>query len=306
MRKQSLLYVAGAVLVSVLGYAYMRPSKPSKTISDLQQQTKPTAVATADKVADDDKDNPAFAKNQQLVDSYTKEIAAGNLKDGDTYYQRGLVYLKMRYLRAAIADFSAALKLVPDSANAFYSRALAYQQEQRFDEAILDLNEAIKYKADFAAAYNLRGLIYVEQNNFRDAQADYETAIKVNPDFDLAYFNLGTLYARQKNYQAAKEAFLTAIKINQQPAEDATEDDRAAAKSRLAITYLNLANVEFAMDDLPNALKTIDYLIENDPTNVEAYKLRADIYDRQGNTAGATNDRATADNLQLQNMLNSR
>lgn len=304
MRKQTWLYVLGTLLVLAIAYAYMFRDKPNTLVD--QPSTEASMPERQDDTATlEIKDNPEFAQNEKLLDTYSKEITAGNLKDGDSYYQRGLVYLKMRQLRAAINDFSAALRMVPDSANALYSRALAYQQERQFEQALADLNAAIKYKPDFAAAYNLRGLINVEQDNLQDAQADYKNAIKIDPDFDQAYFNLGTLYARQKQYPEAKQAFLTAINVNK-PTDAATETDRTVAKSRLSVAYLNLANVEFTMDDLTSALKTASYVIENDPTNVEAYRLRAEIYERKGDTAAAVSDRATADNFSLQNILNTR
>ena len=57
----------------------------------------------------------------------------------------------------AIADFTEAIELQPDFADAYYNRGIAYHEKREYDRAIVDYTMTIGLKPDLVEAYNNRG-----------------------------------------------------------------------------------------------------------------------------------------------------
>lgn len=297
-KKLLIAYILAAIIVVYIIHTY-------RSRHHVKTPAAATASASAPEISVNQEAAAARIRNQELIVKYTQEIKNSNDANGDAYYQRGLIYLNMQQYRFAIQDFSNALRIVPDSPSALYARALAYQNDNQLDRAIADLNAAIKLKTDFAAAYNTRAVIYEAQGNSDNAINDYKNAIAINPDFDQAYFNLGVLYEKQKQYSEAETEFSSAISHNF-TAPNATPAEIADAKKRLLQAYMHRAGVALLVNDLTAALKDINYVIDNDPKSEPAYRLRSDIHNKMGNSADSLADKATADNLSMQNLLEQR
>ena len=107
-------------------------------------------------------------------------------------------------LDGAIADYTKAIELKPDYADAYYHRGLAKQAKCSFggfvwtergelDEAIADYTKAIELKPDYADAYYNRGLAKQAEGDLDGARVDCTKAIelkhkiKVNPKDGLTY-----------------------------------------------------------------------------------------------------------------------
>src|ERR1700744_5007297 len=82
---------------------------------------------------------------------------------------------------AAMADYTRAIELKPDDAEAYNNRGFAKQSGNDLAGALADYNQAIKLKPDFAAAYANRGRIEEIEFDFKDAIADYRRAMKLAP-----------------------------------------------------------------------------------------------------------------------------
>lgn len=297
-KKLLVAYILAALIVIYVIYAYNSRHVAKPRVAEAPPPPAPEIPVNHEAAV-------ARTKNNELISKYTEQIKKGDGTDGEVYYQRGLIYLKMRQSRLAIQDFSTALRLVPDSANALYARALAYQNEDNLERSLEDLNAAIKLKADFAAAYNARAFIYDENGHFDEAINDYKNAIALNPNFDQAYYNLGIIYEKQKQYEEAEAEFSNAISKNV-VASDATSVEQDDAKKRLLQAYMHRAGVALLMNDLEPALKDATYVVDNDPKNDAALRLRADIYAKMGRTVESLADKAAADNVSMQNLLEQR
>jgi tetratricopeptide (TPR) repeat protein len=86
-----------------------------------------------------------------------RSIAGGSLTRVDlsnVYYARARAQFDKRRNKAAIADYSEALRLVPDFSNAYHDRGVAYEAAGRFKAALLDYGRAIEANPDFASALN--------------------------------------------------------------------------------------------------------------------------------------------------------
>lgn len=301
---KTFIYVGAAVLLLFL-YKILFVAKNTEVAYDKQaiigQQTetnKEEATTTNEaELKPVSVDEATKKANDEQIEQLTAKIKAGDLQDGNNYYQRGVLYLHNEQYETAIYDFNNALNSAANNPYILYNRAIAYFKLFKFDKAIADLNDAIHAKADFADAYNTRGLVYVEMQKFGDAMSSYNEAIKISPKFADAYFNQGTLYMREKQYPQAIEAFNQAI-------NNAQQDENATGKNvKLLQAYLNLARAQMLSGQNADALKNATYVVEQDPKNIEALRVRAEIYNQMGNATESANDNAAADTLNMQKML---
>jgi tetratricopeptide (TPR) repeat protein len=90
--------------------------------------------------------------------------------------------------RGALDDYSRAIKLNPEFAEAYNSRGSAKVALGDLHGAIEDFNTAIKLNPNFAEAYNGRGSARL-RSDIAGSIADDTKALELKPDFVDAYFN---------------------------------------------------------------------------------------------------------------------
>ena len=83
--------------------------------------------------------------------------------------------------KKAIVDFTEAIRLNPDSAEAYVNRGVTYAKKKEYDKAIADYTEAIRFKPDDAKAYVNRSLAYNKKGDKAKVSADRSKA-KELPD----------------------------------------------------------------------------------------------------------------------------
>jgi tetratricopeptide (TPR) repeat protein len=115
-------------------------------------------------------------------------------EQANAFLERGLVLDGMGRLDDAIGDYSAALRLVPNSATALNNRANAFRRQKHFEEARRD------YLASLAAdnpapEYPYYGLGQIAENQNRpdEARNFYAHALAANPGYGLAEERLTAL-----------------------------------------------------------------------------------------------------------------
>src|SRR5262245_26279051 len=110
--------------------------------------------------------------------------------DAAAYLKRGEDSSGVRQYDSAIADYTKAIDLKPDYAEAYNDRGFAYYLKGDFERAISDYTRAIELRPDYPKAYNSRGVVYM-QAGYGPAKSvpDFDRAIKLKPDFRYAYIN---------------------------------------------------------------------------------------------------------------------
>lgn len=99
---------------------------------------------------------------------------------------RGTIHDEAGRHDIAIADFTAALKLVPDDPAVLILRGNAYDSKGEKQLAIADYSESIRHNPGDAAGYYNRGSVYQEIGDKQKALADYKKALEIDPSFDSA------------------------------------------------------------------------------------------------------------------------
>ena len=158
---------------------------------------------------------------------------------------RGTAYRNMGNLDAAIQDFSAAIRVEPDIANAFNNRGITYDYKHEFARAIRDYDEAIRLRPDYPDAFNNRGLVFREEGEYKRALQDFDQAVRLKPGYAEAIANRASTYIDVGNYDRAIEEFTSAIKV--EPDYGGDFNDRAEA-------YLGKKEYQRALDDLNRAV----------------------------------------------------
>ena len=103
------------------------------------------------------------------------------------YYDNGNLK-QVQDPNGAIADYSKAIELKPDFAEAYCRRAFCKREIKDYIGAIADCSKAIELKPDFAEAYDLRAFCKREIKDYIGAIADYSKSIELyysNIDSDL-------------------------------------------------------------------------------------------------------------------------
>jgi tetratricopeptide (TPR) repeat protein len=112
------------------------------------------------------------------------------------YIARGNAYIGMGRYDQAIADFTKAILLQPDSVMAYTSRGSAYGSAGQYDQAVADFTKAITLRPDFAMAYNNRGFVYATKGLWTEAVTEYNHAIAIQPELAITYANRGAAFLR--------------------------------------------------------------------------------------------------------------
>ena len=129
------------------------------------------------------------------------------------YNNRGVAYLSQSNYQSAVSDFSRSIKINPNEADTYSNRGNAYRALKKFDEAIADHNRALELKPSAEAFYN-RGVSHAERGAPDLALADYTRAVELDPKFAQAYANRGILLLRQGRDAEAERDFDIAFQLD--------------------------------------------------------------------------------------------
>jgi tetratricopeptide (TPR) repeat protein len=102
-------------------------------------------------------------------------------KTAEDYFTSGNVHYENNNINKAIADYTQAIKLNPNFAEAYYFRGNSYSLNDS-DKAITDYTEAIRLNPRYAEAYYNRGWGYFWEQDYDKAIADFEAVLKIEPN----------------------------------------------------------------------------------------------------------------------------
>jgi tetratricopeptide (TPR) repeat protein/S1-C subfamily serine protease len=213
------------------------------------------------------------------------------------YYNRGTTYQALKDYPKAIADYTKAIAINPELANAYNNRGRTYSKLKEYPKAIADYTKAIAINPEYAKAYNNRGNTYYVLKEYLKAIADYDKAIAINPELILVFsYNRGPTYYDLKEYYKAIADYTKAIAINPQdvkayynrgntyaalenyPKAIADYDKAIAINPEFALAYNNRGITYNALKDYSKAITDYDKAIAINPEFALAYIVRGDAY----------------------------
>ena len=154
----------------------------------------------------------------------------------------------------AIASFTKALSLAPNSAEAYRRRAMSKRELKDYAGSLADFDRAIVLEPNNARAYAGRGLAKERSGDASGALSDYTRAIQADPRYENAYFYRGLLRHNLKDYRGSVADYDQALTLN--PKNSASWNNRGSAKERLG--------------DVAGALRDYEQAIALDPNNETA------------------------------------
>jgi tetratricopeptide (TPR) repeat protein len=153
-----------------------------------------------------DRDTCQSASGDVAIDGCSRAIATGSFRGqslAQLYQWRGHQFLKKVQLEKneyelerAIADFSEAIAIDPETVGCFTCRCAARLLAGQFVEALEDCNQALRRKPNYGAALQNRGFVNIKLELFDFAIDDFNAGLKLSPtDPEMLY---GRGLARQK------------------------------------------------------------------------------------------------------------
>ncbi|RFP57996.1 MAG: tetratricopeptide repeat protein [Limnothrix sp. CACIAM 69d] len=202
------------------------------------------------------------------------------------WVDRGSDQLKAENLEEAIANYSQALQVDANNAEALYRRGAAYEEIGDYQKAIADLDRAIRLRPKHAPSYFQRANARYRLSDARAAIEDYDRALTYDPNLVQAYLNRGNVRGDIGDDKGAIEDYNRVIAAKGVPAR------------LLAPAYLNRGLSRSNLDDQQGAIDDATKAIQLNPSYALAYQNRGLAHRRAGNLQAALQDFNIAIQLQ--------
>lgn len=171
-----------------------------------------------------------------------EKLPAHPAPEGDPE-QQGKALLKQNDFAAALPYLTQAIARKP-TFTAYFQRAHAYQHLEQTAQAIADYSEAIRLQPDSAAAYHDRAVCEIRLDRIDDAIHDYDRALQLDPANKLTWNGRGAIYLKKGGYKKAIACFTKAIELDPNFAQ--AYEHRAAAEKKLQDTAAAEADLKQA------------------------------------------------------------
>lgn len=134
-------------------------------------------------------------------------------KEENILITEGQDLLNKGELSGAENKFLSAIKIDPSGAKAYHFLGMIYLRQKLYKGAIASLEKACKLDPLNDTAFNNLGLAYLNTENAGQAVVNFEKSISLNDKIGHRYLNLALSYQKQKNWEKAAIALESAAKI---------------------------------------------------------------------------------------------
>jgi len=146
--------------------------------------------------------NDGKGNYKEALEDYKKAIEL-NPRFPDTYFNRGVLYAKLKAIDLALRDFTQVITLNPYYAQAYSNRGSILAARGNFKQALLDYTQAVMLDSKSAEYYLNRGNMYNKLGRFTEALADYKQVTILNPNDAVAYDDMAVTYYQLRDYNMA-------------------------------------------------------------------------------------------------------
>jgi tetratricopeptide (TPR) repeat protein len=137
----------------------------------------------------------------------------------DNHYNQGMREFDRGDLDKAMAEFTRAINLNPNYAEAFSGQALVWAQKGDFDQALSLADKGIDKNDKSGDVHIIKGRILVMQRKgenedwIKKAVKEFDEALKINPNNDKALFYKGEAYKDAYLFGDAASAFSKVVEL---------------------------------------------------------------------------------------------
>ena len=163
-------------------------------------------------------------------------------------------------------ELAVAMRAEPTSADDLVTRGNALLNRQRLDEAMSDFTKAIALDPHNATAYADRGFVYIQKNDFAAAARAFDAGEKIDPRNAVIYRGQAMLAEQRGAIRDAVTAYSRSLDL---------DPGSIFALWHRAQNYWTLADYDHALSDA----NEID---QRQPSELNVYMLRANVFRAQG------------------------
>jgi len=128
-------------------------------------------------------------------------------QNAEAYNNRGNVYALLEDRHRAVLDYTKAIELDPNYALAYYNRGLEKQFDGDIDGAISDYLAALSHQSQephlLANVHCNLGILYETIGNHNEGLAQFDRALNHDPRHISAYYNRGLAHERNGDFRQA-------------------------------------------------------------------------------------------------------
>jgi lipoprotein NlpI len=129
----------------------------------------------------------------------------------DALYNRGAAYALMGQTNYALADFAHLLDLAPNDADTLFYRALIYVNQGKVESAVKDLSAVLRQRPEDGISRLQRAGLLISLGRYEDAIADLDRLLKQEPTALDALYNRGRAEMLKGDDRAAAQDFEAAM-----------------------------------------------------------------------------------------------
>jgi tetratricopeptide (TPR) repeat protein len=177
-------------------------------------------------------------------------------KEAIEHLRRGIDYFEQGQLGLAIEEYTQAIEVEPEFAEAYRLRGMVYVALGEFDKGIVDLDraladldQAVELNPQLAEAYFNRGGAYFFKLDYDKAIADFDRAIQIDPSYVEAYAVRGNAYDNNGEFEKAISSYGEALAL------DLEEGQHALVLFDRGQAYARHGDKDLAATDLEQALE---------------------------------------------------
>lgn len=198
----------------------------------------------------------------------TKITDEERLFQANEWFEKGYRNTVNNETGKAIEDYSKAISLNPEYAEAYNNRGIAYYNsgvhsgnQRHLERAMQDFGKVIALKPNSYSAHFAQGAIYIQKEQYDKAIEEMNKAIFMNPEEGVAYVGRGFIYLKMKPAQIDKAV---------------ADFDKVIAMGSLwtAMAFSNRGAVWVMKNQYDKAIEDLNKAIDLGPGNVQAYIAR--------------------------------
>ena len=144
---------------------------------------------------------------REITDWFTVDYGEEEAKTAKDWLNRGVTHMMRKDYDASIADFTEAIELAPEDANAYHNRGLMHARNHNWEAAVADFTKAIDLntlKDELRpVAYLDRGVVYHVKGDHDAALRDYAKVIELDAKDAVVFQNRAVTWYRKGGYDEA-------------------------------------------------------------------------------------------------------